>query len=109
MTGSSQIRPRELALLLLDSCDLPPRQRARDQQPDLAGLALKRRVLERLVAIDPDPDALEATLMRIVDEIGPPTGPTRAVALGIREEWEAACVTPDFMQHLIAEVAHHAR
>src|SRR5262249_20006007 len=56
------IRPRDLALLLLDSCDLPPRQRARDQQPDLAGLALKRRLLERLIAIDPEAEAFETAL-----------------------------------------------
>src|SRR5438270_4314184 len=82
------LRPRDLALLLLASGDLLPRQRARDQQADRAGLALKGRVLDRLAALDPEPEAVEATLLQIVDEIGPPTGPTRAIALHIHEEWQ---------------------
>src|SRR5262249_46373002 len=74
------LRPRDLALLLLASGDLLPRQRARDQQADLAGLRLKRTVLDRLMALDPEPEDLEAALVRIVEEAGPPTGPQRAVA-----------------------------
>jgi len=36
-------RPRDLALLMLASGELAPRQRARDQQADRAGGDLKRR------------------------------------------------------------------
>src|SRR5262249_31796096 len=64
------LRPRDLAVLLLASRELLPRQRARDQEPDLAGLALKRRILDRLAALDPEPHDMEATLMRIVEEFG---------------------------------------
>ena len=99
------LRPRDLALLVLASGDLLPRQRARDQQADQAGLALKRRVLDELAALDPEPEQLEATLLRIVEEIGPPTGPTRAIALDIREEWQAACASPEFVTHLLGEAA----
>ena len=88
-------RPRDLALFVLASGELLPRQRARDQQADRVGLDMMRRILERLVELDPEPAELEAALARIVEEIGPPTGPTRAVALSVREEWQAAGVSPE--------------
>ncbi len=97
------MRPRDLAVLLLASGDLMPRQRARDQQADRAGLDLKRRVLDRLAALDPEPDELEATLFRIIAEIGPPEGPARAIASGIRDEWLAVCSSPEWVAHLLAE------
>jgi hypothetical protein len=103
MTPPSLLRPRDLALLLLVSGDLLPRQRARDQQADRAGLALKHRVLDRLAALDPEPQDLEATLLSIVEEIGPPTGPARAIALDVRDEWQAACATPELISHLLGE------
>jgi hypothetical protein len=99
------VRPRDLALLLLASGDLLPRQRARDQQADRAGLDLKRRVLDRLVALDPEPAELEAALFRIVEEFGPPPGPTRAVAAIVRDEWLAACASPEWVAQLLAEAA----
>lgn len=101
------MRPRDLALLMLSTGELMPRQRARDQQADREGLTLKRRLLERLVALDPEPAELEAALVQIVEEIGPPTGPTRAIAVGVREEWQAAGVAPEWLQHLLAEAADH--
>jgi hypothetical protein len=99
------MRPRDLALLLLASGDLLPRQRARDQQADRAGLDLKRRVLERLAALDPEPADLEAALVRIVEEAGPPSGPTRAVAAVVRDEWLAACTSPEWVAQLLGEAA----
>jgi hypothetical protein len=105
MKSTSTLRPHDLALLLLASGDLLPRKRARDQQADRAGLELKGRVLDRLAGLDPEPEDLEATLLRIVEEIGPPTGPTRAIALTIQEEWQAACASPEFVTHLLGEAA----
>src|SRR5262249_38389154 len=102
-TPGEPLRPRDLALLLLASGDLRPRQRARDQEADRAGLALKRRVLDRLAALDPVPAGLEAALMAIVEEIGSPPGPTRAVAAEVRDEWRAACVAPAWVAHLLEE------
>src|SRR5262249_53083887 len=102
------LRPRDLALLLLASGDLRPRKRARDQQADLAGLELKRRVLERLAAIDPEAHDLEAALVRIVEEIGPPTGPTRAIATTVRDEWLAACTAPEWVAHLLGEATRQS-
>src|SRR5947199_5246952 len=97
------LRPRDFALLLLASGDLAPRQRARDQQADRAGLGLKRRVLEALVDRAPEPDELEAALVGIVEELGPPTGPTRALAIALWEEWQTAVATPAWVAHLLAE------
>ena len=107
MTPATPLRPRDLAVLLLASGDLLPRRRARDQQADRAGLALKRQVLEGLVALDPEPDDLEAALLCIVDEVGAPSGPTRAIALSVREDWQSACTSPEFVSHLRSEAARH--
>ncbi|NTU78305.1 MAG: hypothetical protein HGA45_02695 [Chloroflexales bacterium] len=98
---SDPIRPADLALFLLASGETLPRKRARDQQADIAGLELKRRVLDLLVAYDPEPDTLELCLARIVEELGPPTGPTRGICSSIRDEWEMAAATPGFIDWLL--------
>jgi hypothetical protein len=97
------LRPRDLALLLLASRDLRPRKRARDQQADLAGLELKRRVLEGVAAIDPEPGEFEAALLRIAGDLGGPSGPARAVAALVRDEWDMACASPAWVAQLLAE------
>ena len=102
-TPAAPLRPRNLALLLLASGDLRPRQRARDQQADTAGLQLKRQILDRLAALDPEPAELEAALARIVGEMGPATGPARGVALTVRDEFQMACTTPAWVAHLLGE------
>jgi hypothetical protein len=99
------LRPRDLALLLLASGDLRPRIRARDQEADRTGLELKRRVLDRLAALDPESGELLATLAQIVDEVGSPTGPTRSVALSFQEDWQAAVAAPEWVAHLLNEAA----
>ena len=103
LTEHGSPRPRDLALLLLASGDLLPRQRARDQQADRAGLDLKRQVLERVAWIDPEPEALNDVLAQIIEELGPPAGPVRALAVLFREEWQAACASPEWFAHLLAE------
>jgi hypothetical protein len=97
------LRPHDFALLLLSSGVTAPRQRARDQQADRAGLDLERRVLNALIAADPEADELEAALLAIVEEMGPPTGPTRAIALSLLEEWQAASSNPGWLAHLLGE------
>jgi hypothetical protein len=97
------LRPRDLAVLLLASRELRPRQRARDQRADTAGLDLKRRILQRLVAQDPEPADIEAALLRITEELGPPAGPTRAIAGMIHEEWRAACASPAWVSKLLED------
>src|SRR5262245_52039997 len=95
------MRPSDLALFLLASGELMPRVRARDQQADVAGLELKRRVLDRLVALDPAPEELDSALAQIVAELGPPHGPARAICLSVRDEWDAVALAPEFTEWLL--------
>lgn len=103
------IRPSALALFLLASGDMLPRKRARDQQADIAGLELKRRVLDLVVSYDPEPQDLEPALLRIVGEIGPPHGPTRAVCASVRDDWDDAQASPEFVEWLIQEAVDQDR
>lgn len=103
--SSTVLRPRDLALLLLATREMLPRTRARDQQADLIGLGLKRRILVRLAALDPEPLDLDDVLLRIVAGLGEPTGPARAVALAVRADWQMACATPAWVAQLLAEAA----
>lgn len=99
------MRPRDLALLLLSSGELLPRQRLRSQSPDAAGLQMKRRLLERLAELDPEANDLEATLTRLIDELGPPAGPVRALAIGFRDDWRGLASNPEWLKQLRAEAA----
>lgn len=106
---SAPVRPRDFAVLLLSSGDLMPRQRARDQQADRAGLEIKRRVLTSLAERDPEAEDVEATLLAIVEELGPPNGPTRAIARTVLEEWRAVRTTPGLLAHLLNEALRDGR
>jgi hypothetical protein len=99
----SMMRPRDLALLLLATAHETPRARARDQQADRAGGALRRRVLDRLVLEDPEPETLEAALAAIVAEFGEPSGPTRGVCSMIRQEWAESRLAPGYWTWLLSE------
>lgn len=102
-SSEAPLRPADLAHLLLAGGDLLPRQRARDQQADLAGMELKCTVLHHLIGLDPEPPDLDAALERIIVELGPPYGPTRGICLNVRYDWEAACSSPQFVAWLLAE------
>jgi|GEM_PF-6004368 len=78
-TPMNRVRPGDFARIWLAASGSPPRARARDQQADLAGEALRQRVLNRLIVLDPDPEELEATLLAVIMEFGEPAGPTRGV------------------------------
>ena len=101
--GDGARRPRDLAVLLLAIGGGPPRERARDQQADVAGADLHRRVLDRVAALDPEPREFDATLARIVAEFGDPTGPTRGVCLRVKQEWEECRQSPMAWSWLLAE------
>src|SRR5262249_40971570 len=109
MTENSTLRPRDFALLLLASGELLPRQRARDQAPDLAGLALQRRVLDGLAARDPEAGELDAALAALVEEVGAPTGPTRAIAVHIRDDYCAVAESPQLLEHLLGQATAQRR
>ena len=105
----TDLRPSDLAQLLLSGGDLLPRQRARDQAADLVGMELKRDVLQRLAALDPEPDELDVALQQIIEDIGPPQGPTRGICLNIRYDWEAAEASPEFVAWLLDEAVRESQ
>ena len=95
------ISPGDFARILLAASGNFPRARARDQQADLAGEALRQRVLSCLVVLDPDEEELEAAMLAIIAEIGEPTGPTRGVCTAIHQEWNMASHHPNFWRFLL--------
>lgn len=103
MTTEHGRRPRDLALLLLAMGDDPPRERARDQRADAVGASLRRRVLDGLAAIDPEPSDCPVALDRVVLDIGEPTGPTRAIASAILRDWLDATANPGVWSWLLSE------
>ncbi len=100
------IRPGDFARVLLAAGGDPPRARARDQQADILGESMKRRVLNRLVVLDPEPDGMELALLTIVEELGEPSGANRAVCTAILQEWEMARLSPAFWPFLIGQAMH---
>jgi hypothetical protein len=77
---------REL-LNALDAAEGRRRRRKRDTTPDAIGLSLKRDLLERAVAADPEPTGFEAWLLEQCGAEGEHDGGVRAMALSIFEEW----------------------
>jgi hypothetical protein len=96
-------RPGDFARILLAEGGAPPRARARDQQADLAGETLRRRVLNRLVELDPDPEDLDETLLAIAMEQVVPSGPARGVCSAIRQEWDMARLSPPYWSLLVTQ------
>jgi hypothetical protein len=80
---------REL-LAALDASEGRRKRRKRDTTPDAIGLAVKRDLLERAVAANPEPDAFEGWLLEQCAAAGPAEGGVRAMALSIFEEWRLA-------------------
>ena len=86
-------RPSQICQELLHALDASEgrrKRRKRDTTPDAIGLAVKRDLLERAVAADPDPDAFEGWLLEQCAAVGPAEGGVRAMALSIFEEWRLA-------------------
>ncbi|MFO0958609.1 MAG: hypothetical protein U0800_14465 [Isosphaeraceae bacterium] len=98
-----ELRPSDLARLLLAGGDEPPRARARDQQADRLGIRLRSDVLNRLAAIDPEPMDLDSALQSIVADAPGATGPIRAVCSEVRHEWELALGNPEFRGFLLRQ------
>jgi hypothetical protein len=102
-TPMNRVRPGDFARILLAASGSPPRPRARDQQADIAGVALRQRVLNRLIVLDPDSEALEAALLAVIMEFGEPAGPTRGVCTAIHQEWEMARIQPEYWTFLVGQ------
>jgi len=86
-------RPAEVCrelLATLEASEGRRKRRKRDTTPDAIGLAIKRDLLDRAVAADPDPQDFEAWLLEQCAAAGPAEGGMRAMALSIFEEWRLA-------------------
>ncbi|HEV2671842.1 MAG TPA: hypothetical protein VGU74_12160 [Gemmatimonadales bacterium] len=83
-------------LAALDASEGRRKRRKRDTTPDAIGLAVKRDLLERAVAADPDADAFEGWLLDQCAAAGPAEGGVRAMALSIFEEWRLAHAADSF-------------
>lgn len=89
----SDARPSEVCRALLATIDASEgrrRKRKRDTTPDAIGLEIKRGLLERAIAADPEPEEFEGWLHAQCVAAGPGEGGLRAMALSIFEEWRLA-------------------
>lgn len=101
---SEPFRPAEfcrLFLAALAAAEGRKRRRKRDQTPDTIGLELKRELLERAIADDPDPEEFEAWLLAQT-LAAPAAGPVRAMCGEILQEYRMACVDPEYGRWLAA-------
>jgi hypothetical protein len=78
------------------------RRRKRDTTPDAIGLAVKRDLLERAIAADPEPAAFETWLLEQCEGAGGREGGVRAMALSIYEEWRLSHDAESFRHWLAA-------
>lgn len=87
--------PAEFARTLLAAADASEgrrRRRKRDTTPDAIGLAVKRSLLESVVADDPSAEDFEAWLLEQCTACCGPygAGAVQAMALEILDEWHLA-------------------
>ena len=95
------MRPADFARGLLHALEASEgrrQRRKRDTTPDAIGLAIKRTMLERAVADDPEPGDFEGWLVEhclgAADTAS--VGGARAMALEIFGEWRLAACSPAF-------------
>jgi len=103
-TESAPLRPSALCTCLLRAMDASEgrrRRRQRDTTPDSIGFAMRRRLLDGVVAADPEAHGFEAFLISW-GEGEPASGPARAIALEVFEEWRLARSSPAFLRWLAA-------
>jgi hypothetical protein len=98
-------RPAEVCralLAALEAAEGRRRRRKRDQTPDGFGLAIKRALLEHVVEQDPAPEAFEAWLLHYPLTCASPelTGPARAMARAVFDDWRLANTSPEFHRWL---------
>jgi hypothetical protein len=92
-------RPADLCRDLLEALEATEgrrRRRKRNTTPDSIGIAIKRELLEAAAIDDPEPEAFEGWLVERCQAAGTGSGPYRAMALVILEEWNLARVADSF-------------
>ncbi len=98
-------RPAEVCRHLLQAMGASEgrrKRRKRDTTPDAIGMRIKRDLLERAAADDPDPEEFEGWLLEQCLAAGPLAGATRAMALDVLDEWRVAVASPGFLAWLEA-------
>jgi hypothetical protein len=96
-------RPAQVCRELLNALEASEgrrKRRKRDTTPDAIGLEVKRDLLVRAVAADPDAAEFEAWLLEQCAAAGPAEGGVRAMALSIFEEWRLAHEAESFRSWL---------
>lgn len=77
-------------LAALEATEGRRRRRKRNTAPDALGLSIKRELFEAVIAADPDPDDFEAWLLAYCQQFGLASGPVRAMALDVLDEYRLA-------------------
>jgi Arc/MetJ-type ribon-helix-helix transcriptional regulator len=99
MTESvAPLRPSEFARKLLRALEASEgrrKRRKRDQTPDQIGLGVRRELLEQAAVENPEPDEFEAWLLQRA-LTSPASGPVRAMAVMILDEYRSALHDPSF-------------
>lgn len=98
-------RPSQICGELLNALDAAEgrrKRRKRNTTPDAIGLEVKRDLLERAVAADPDAADFEAWLLEQCTSSGAGEGGVRAMALSIFEEWRLSHDADAFRDWLAA-------
>ena len=72
------------------------KRRKRDTTPDEVGMTIKRQLLARAAEDDPSPEAFEDWLAEQCIVAGSASGPTRAMAAEILDEWRYAVASAGF-------------
>ncbi|MDQ4077598.1 MAG: type III secretion fhipep protein [Chloroflexota bacterium] len=97
------LRPREFSHQLLQALDASEgrrKRRKRDTTPDKIGLNVKRDLLQRVIEDDPAPEEFEGWLLTEVLRMPAGSGPVRALAIQILDEYHVACQDPHFRSWL---------
>jgi hypothetical protein len=96
-------RPGSVCRRLLDAMQASEgrrKRRKRDTTPDGIGMGIKRDLLHRAAADDPEPEEFEAWLVEQCLAAGLASGPTRAMAIDILDEWRFAVASGSFRSWL---------
>ena len=105
--GPDGPRPADLCRELLGALEASEgrrRRRKRDTTPDAIGLGIKRALLERAIAEDPEGDAFERWLLdRCLEGAATVSvGAVRAMALELLNEWRLVAADPAFRAWLVS-------
>lgn len=108
--GDARTEPEQLAarpslfseklLSAMEASEGRRRKRARNTTPDAIGMGVKRDLLRKVIAEDPEPEAFEGWLYAQVLAAGTGNGATRAMALDIQGEWRMVATLPSFREWL---------